>query len=58
MPIEKLQLASDMNQSGGMMTFLSSGLVKFFIDGVLDSGTAFLIDDYADTPNWKGEASI
>ena len=36
--------------------FLSSGLVKFFIDGVLDSGTAFLIDDYADTPHWKGEA--
>ena len=36
--------------------FLSSGLVKIFMDGVIGSGTAFLIDDYADTPKWKGEA--
>ena len=36
--------------------FLSSGLVKFFMDGVIGSGTAFLVDDYADTPEWKGEA--
>jgi len=55
MKIEKLQLASDMNQRWND-DFLSSGLVKFFIDGVLDSGTAFLIDDYTDTPHWKGEA--
>ena len=26
------------------------------MDGVIGSGTAFFIDDYADTPNWKGEA--
>ena len=55
MPIEKLDLASEMNVRWND-DFLSSGLVKFFIDGVLDSGTAYLINDYADTPNWKGEA--
>lgn len=55
MPIEKLDLASEMHARWND-DFLSSGLVKFFIDGVLDSGTAFLIDDYADTPNWKGHA--
>jgi hypothetical protein len=55
MSIEKLNLASEMNNRWND-DFLSSGLVKFFMDGVLDSGTAFLIDDYADTPNWKGEA--
>jgi len=55
MPIEKLDLASEMNVRWND-DFLSSGLVKFFIDGVLDSGTAFLINDYADTPNWKGDA--
>ena len=55
MGIEKLELASKMNERWDD-DFLSSGLVKFFMDGVLDSGTAFLIDDYADTPGHKGEA--
>lgn len=34
---------------------LSSGFVKVFVDGVLDSWTAVMIDDYADKPGWKGE---
>jgi predicted amidohydrolase YtcJ len=34
---------------------LSSGFVKLFVDGVVDSGTAVLVDDYADRPGWKGE---
>ena len=55
MRIEKLELASKMNERWDD-DFLSSGLVKFFMDGVLDSGTAFLIDDYADTPGHKGDA--
>ena len=55
MGIEKLELASKMNERWDD-DFLSSGLVKFFMDGVLDSGTAFLIDDYADTPGHKGDA--
>ncbi|MDG1880039.1 MAG: amidohydrolase, partial [Paracoccaceae bacterium] len=55
MGIEKLELASKMNERWDD-DFLISGLVKFFMDGVLDSGTAFLIDDYADTPGHKGDA--
>jgi hypothetical protein len=27
---------------------------KFFMDGVIESGTAFLLDDYADAPGQKG----
>lgn len=34
---------------------LSSGLVKLFYDGVLDSWTAVMEDDYADRPGWRGE---
>jgi len=55
MDFDKLDLAVAMNKKWND-SFLSSGLVKFFMDGVIGSGTAFLIDDYADTPGWKGEA--
>lgn len=34
---------------------LSSGFVKLFMDGVTDSGTAVMVEDYADRPGWKGE---
>jgi predicted amidohydrolase YtcJ len=34
---------------------ISSGFVKVFYDGVLDSFTAVMIDDYADKPGEKGE---
>ncbi|MFN4143750.1 amidohydrolase [Aestuariivirga sp.] len=34
---------------------LSSGFVKLFVDGVVDSGTAVLVDDYSDRPGWRGE---
>ena len=34
---------------------LSSKRVKVFMDGVIDSSTAVLVDDYADTPGWRGE---
>ena len=34
---------------------LSSGFVKLFMDGVTDSGTAVMVDDYADRAGWKGE---
>ena len=30
-------------------------MVKVFVDGVLDSWTAVMIDDYADRPGWRGE---
>jgi predicted amidohydrolase YtcJ len=35
--------------------WLSSGLVKIFYDGVLDSWTAVMIEPYADRPDWVGE---
>lgn len=34
---------------------LSSGTVKMFMDGVLDSGTAVMLDDYPDRAAWRGE---
>lgn len=55
MRIEQLELASKMSNRWND-EFLSSGFVKFFMDGVLDSGTAYLIEDYADQPGMKGEA--
>jgi predicted amidohydrolase YtcJ len=36
--------------------FLTSGMVKFFMDGVLDSHTAVMAEDYADRPGWRGES--
>jgi predicted amidohydrolase YtcJ len=35
--------------------WLSSGMVKVFYDGVLDSWTAAMIEPYADRPDWVGE---
>ena len=35
--------------------WLSSGFVKLFMDGVLDSRTAVMLHDYADQPGWRGE---
>ncbi len=36
--------------------WLKSGTVKFFMDGVIDSHTALMAQDYADRPGWRGEA--
>ena len=33
----------------------SSGMVKVFYDGVLDSWTAVMVEPYADRPDWVGE---
>ncbi|MEM9199396.1 MAG: amidohydrolase, partial [Pseudomonadota bacterium] len=35
--------------------FLRSGRVKMFMDGVIDSSTAVLLEPYADRPGWVGE---
>lgn len=35
--------------------WLSSGVVKMFMDGVVDSGTAVMLNDYPDQPGWRGE---
>jgi predicted amidohydrolase YtcJ len=34
---------------------LKSNFVKIFVDGVIDSGTAFMLEDYADLPGVKGD---
>jgi hypothetical protein len=35
--------------------WLKSGVVKMFMDGVVDSGTAVMLDDYPDQEGWRGE---
>lgn len=35
--------------------WLSSGMVKVFYDGVLDSWTAVMVEPYGDRPDWVGE---
>lgn len=54
MDIAMLEKASKMAERwrGDM---LSSGFVKLFMDGVADSQTAVMIEDYANRPGWKGE---
>lgn len=36
--------------------WLTSGFVKLFMDGVVESRTALMLHDYADQPGWRGEA--
>lgn len=54
MTIDMLDKASDMARRYNS-EWLSSGLVKLFYDGVLDSWTAVMIEPYADRPDWVGE---
>lgn len=35
--------------------WVSSGFVKLFMDGVMDSGTAFMLNDYPDAPGHRSE---
>jgi predicted amidohydrolase YtcJ len=35
--------------------WLSSGFVKMFMDGVIDSGTAYMLNDYPDRPGHRAE---
>ncbi|AGT10908.1 amidohydrolase [Paracoccus aminophilus] len=35
--------------------WISSGFVKLFMDGVIDSGTAYLLHDYPDAPGHRSE---
>ena len=36
--------------------WLTSGMVKLFMDGVVESRTALMLGDYADQPGWRGAA--
>ncbi len=49
--LEKASLMAERYRSD----MLASGFVKLFVDGVVDSGTAVMVEDYADQPGWKGE---
>lgn len=54
MTLADLEKASEMARrwSG---EWLKSGMVKIFMDGVIDSGTAYMVEPYADRPDWRGE---
>ena len=57
----KNSMSLDMLDKAAMMAgryrseWLSSGTVKVFYDGVLDSWTAVMVEPYADRPGWVGE---
>jgi predicted amidohydrolase YtcJ len=54
MTLEDLSKASHMH-AAYTGDWLSSGLVKAFYDGVLESFTAFLVDGFADRPGFKSD---
>jgi predicted amidohydrolase YtcJ len=54
MTLDMLEKASDMARRYDS-EWLSSGMVKVFYDGVLDSWTAVMVEPYADRPDWVGE---
>ncbi len=54
MTLDMLDKASDMARRYDS-EWLSSGMVKVFYDGVLDSWTAVMVEPYADRPDWVGE---
>ncbi|MCD2174835.1 amidohydrolase [Rhizobium sp. C4] len=53
MPLGELERASAMTRDFTGET-LTCGRVKIFIDGVIESGTAAMLDDYADRPGLRG----
>lgn len=53
MPLSELDRASAMAKAF-TGDWLSSNRVKIFIDGVIESGTAALLDDYANQPGHRG----
>ncbi|NYS25078.1 amidohydrolase [Rhodobacteraceae bacterium 2376] len=52
--LEALEIASRMTADHAD-DWLASGMVKMFMDGVIDSGTAVMKQDYPDRPGWRGE---
>ena len=54
MPVEAMERARVM-AAAYQSPMLSAGMVKMFMDGVVDSGTAVMLDDYPDKPGWRGD---
>ncbi len=55
-PIEALQEAVAMHDTSSDL--VRGGCVKFFMDGVIESYTALLLDDYAGQPGNRGDANF
>ncbi|WP_157020265.1 amidohydrolase [Mesorhizobium xinjiangense] len=54
MTLDALEKASEMARRY-RGDWVKSGMVKIFMDGVLESGTAYMVEPYADMPGWHGE---
>lgn len=54
MPLSELERASAMTADFASEK-LTCGRVKIFVDGVIESGTAAMLEDYEDRPGLKGE---
>ncbi|ADE85917.1 amidohydrolase [Rhodobacter capsulatus] len=54
MDLSALDRASDMMRDFDD-AWISSGFVKMFMDGVVDSRTAYMLNDYADAPGHRSE---
>lgn len=53
-PLEALSEAVEMHHAY-QSPKLRSGRVKMFMDGVIDSATGVMVEDYADQPGWRGD---
>lgn len=53
-PLSSLEEASAFDREF-RTPMLRSGRVKMFMDGVIDSGTGVMVEDYSDRPGWRGE---
>lgn len=53
MPLSELDRATAM--TADFTGKISCGRVKIFVDGVIESGTAAMLDDYADKPGVRGD---
>jgi predicted amidohydrolase YtcJ len=54
MPIEAMERARVM-AAAYQSPMIHAGMVKMFMDGVVDSGTALMLDDYPDKAGWRGD---
>ena len=54
-PIEQIAAAAELRRQY-QGNFVRAGAVKVFMDGVLESYTALMVDDYADAPGNRGGA--
>ena len=55
MGLDDLREIAPAMRARGRPDRLTSDFVKLFVDGVLDSTTAFMLDDYADHPGNRGQ---